>query len=80
MKLLNVAPVKAGDKVCGVWTNHEWTEVTAVRSAYPGEIARHDWLLTLEDGCNLWWIGQCYWKVQKNETAQCSSGQAGAEV
>lgn len=80
MKLLNVAPVKVGDRVKSRWTNHEWMKVTVVRNPYPGEIAGHDWLLTLENGRNLWWVHQYYWKVQKNETAQCSSGQAGAEV
>lgn len=73
MKLLNVAPVKVGDVVTGLWTDYKPLKVIAVRNAYPGEIVGHDWLLTLEDGCNLWWVDHIYWEVQKSEAHKCGS-------
>lgn len=78
MKLLNVAPVKAGDKVASMWTAWEWVTVTGVRREDTHNESA--WIVETEEEGWFYWIDDLYWKVQKNETAQCSSGQAGAEV
>lgn len=78
MKLLNVAPVKVGDKVKSVWTAWEWVTVTEVRNNKL--INESNWAIETEEEGWFYWINDRYWKVQKNETTECSSGQAGAEV